>query len=129
MACGAQMMRKSFFATRDGSWEEFRKGCSEKEKASEWTLEKIREAYEKVAREEIGRLGIVQEMLRKSTDLLRRIVAPVGGKGGVTLSYVCPHCNRFPLEDYVWWVSTGHGDSNNKKKRHCSWWCAVCGGN
>ena len=33
------------------------------------------------------------------------------------------------LEDYIWWVSTGHGDSNKKKKkRHCSWWCAVCGG-
>ena len=21
-----------------------------------------------------------------------------------------------------------HGDGNKKKKRHCSWWCAVCGG-
>ena len=48
--------------------------------------------------------------------------------GGVTLSYVCPHCNRFPLEDYIWWVSTGHGDGNNRKKKHCNWWCAACGG-
>ena len=23
---------------------------------------------------------------------------------------------------------TRRGDRNNKKKRHCSWWCAVCGG-
>ena len=45
---------------------------------------------------------------------------------GVTLSYISPHCNSFPLEDCVWWVSTGHGDS--RKKKHCSWWCAVCGG-
>ena len=22
----------------------------------------------------------------------------------------------------------GHGDSKNRKKNHCSWWCAVCGG-
>ena len=34
----------------------------------------------------------------------------------------------FLLEDYVWWVSTGHGDGSNRKKMHCSWWCAVCGG-
>ena len=69
-----------------------------------------------MARDDIGRLGIVQENLRKHTDFLRRVIAPVGGLGGVTLSYVCPQCNCFPLENYSWWVSTGHGDS------------AVCGG-
>ena len=48
-----------------------------KEKSSEWTFEGIREAaYEKVAKDEIGRFGIVQEILRKSTDFLRRIIAP-----------------------------------------------------
>ena len=66
----------SYIATRDDSWEEFRKGCREKEKSPEWTLEKLREACEKVSQEEIGRLGIVQEILRKSTDFLRRISAP-----------------------------------------------------
>ena len=29
--------------------------------------------------------------------------------GRVTLSYVCPHCHRHPLEDYLWWVPTKHG--------------------
>ena len=48
--------------------------------------------------------------------------------GGVTLSYVCPHCSCFLLDDYIWWVSTGHGDGNNSKKKHCNWWCAACGG-
>ena len=24
----------------------------------------------------------------------------------------------FFLEDYIWWVSTGHGDGNNRKKKH-----------
>ena len=61
-------------------------------------------------------------------DFLRRIIAPVDGMGGVTLSYVCTHCKSFPLEDYIWWVSTGHGDGNNRRKNHSSWWCAVCGG-
>ena len=60
--------------------------------------------------------------LRKSTDFLRRIIVPVEGQGGVTLSYVCPHCHRFPLEDHIWWFSSGHG------KKRCSLWCAACVG-
>ena len=35
------------------------------------------------------------------------------------MSYLCPHCNSFLLEDYVWWVSAG--------KKYTSWWCAICG--
>ena len=46
----------------------------------------------------------------------------------MTLSHVCPHCKCFPLEDYIWWVSSGHGDGNNRKKKQCCWWCAACGG-
>ena len=58
-----------------------------------------------MAKDEIGRLGSVSEILRKST----------GGMGGVTLSYVCAHCSSFPLEDNIWWVSTGHGDGSNRR--------------
>ena len=39
--------------------------------------------------------------------------------GGVILSYVCPHCYSFPVEDYIRCVST--------TKKHCSWWCVICG--
>ena len=127
MGCGSQMMRRGYLAMRDGSWKSSKERYrEEEEKSSEWTLERTREAYEKVAKDEIGRLGIVQETLRRSTEFLRRVIAPVGGMECVTLSYICPHCNSFSLEDYIWWVSTGHGDS--RKKNHCSWWCAVCGG-
>ena len=127
--CGSQLMRRGYLAMKNGSWEEFKERYrGKKKKSSEWTLERMREAYEKVTNDEIGRLGIVQEILRKSTAFLRRVIAPVGGMGGVTLSYAGPHCNSFPLEDYFWWVSTGHGDGSNRKKTHCSWWCAVCGG-
>ena len=76
---------------RNGSWEEFKDRYRKEEKSSEWTLERIREANEKVARDEIRRLEIA-EIRRKNT-------APVDGMGGVTLSYVCPHCNWFPLEE------------------------------
>ena len=55
---------------RNGSWEESKEGCKEKEKSSEWTLSKVREVYEKVARDEVGRLGIVQEIFEKMYGLL-----------------------------------------------------------
>ena len=75
---------------KNGSWEEIKEKTQER-KSSEWTLERIRETHEKVASDEIGRLGIVQEILRKSSDFLRRVIAPIGGVGGVTLSHVCLH--------------------------------------
>ena len=71
-------------------------------KASEWAFDRIKEAFEKVAQDEIEKVSIVQEIMLGSTDYLRRILARVGGQGGVTMSYLCPHCNSFPLEDYVW---------------------------
>ena len=74
------------------------------------------------------RKSIVQQIMQKSTDFLRRIIVLVEGQGGVTLSYVCLHCHRVPLEDYIWWFSMGHGDSRKKGKKQCSRWCAACGG-
>ena len=91
VGCGSQMMRRGKnLAKQYGSWEEFKERNREEDKSSELTLERIREASKKVAWDEIGRLGIVQEIRRKSTDFLRRVIAPVGGMGGVTLSEICP---------------------------------------
>ena len=65
--------------------------------ATEWTLERIREAYDKVANDEIGRLGTVQKNQRKSTDFLRRVIAPVDGMGGVTFVVCLPTLQQFSL--------------------------------
>ena len=96
--CNEPMMKKCFSALKNG------------------TKKKLQEKDESL------RMGLRQDKMRRSvmlrsTDFLRRIIAPVGGQGGVTMSYLCPHCNGFPREEYVWWVSAG--------KNH--WWCAVCG--
>ena len=64
-------------------------------------------------------MNIVQGIQLRSTDFLRRTIAPAGGQGAVTMSYLCPNCNSCLLEDYMWWVSAG--------KKHCSWWCAIYG--
>ena len=87
-------------------------------KASEWAFDRIKEAFELVAQDETENMSIVQEIMLRSTEYLRRIIAPVGGQGGVTMSYLFPHCNSFPLEDYVWWVSG---------RKSTKWRCAICG--
>ena len=62
------------------------------------------------------RKSIVQQIMQKSTDFLRRIIVLAEGQGGVRLSYVCPHCHRYPIG--IQWVSTERGDSG-KKNKHC----------
>ena len=80
-----------------------------------------------VRQEDDVRKCIVRQILFKSTDFLRWIIVPVRRQGGVTLSYVCLHCHRYPLGAYIWWVSAKHGKKQSKKKQ-CNWWCAACGG-
>ena len=74
---------------------------------TEWAFDRIKEAFEKVAEDEARNLSTVQKIMIRSTDYLRRIIAPAERQGGVTMSYLCPHCNSFPIEDYVWRVSGG----------------------
>ena len=73
------MMRRGHLAMKNGCWKDLKERYRKEGKSSEWTFEGIREAHEKVAKDEIGRLGIVQEILKKSTEFLRRIIAPVDG--------------------------------------------------
>ena len=41
--------------------------------------------------------SIVQQILQKSTEM-RRIIVPIEGQGGVTLSRVSPQCHRYRLQ-------------------------------
>ena len=95
--CGPQTILRTYIAMKHGIWEIFAEEHRKEGKLCEWTLERIREAYEKVAMDDIGRSGIAQEILRKSTDCLRRIIAPVDGMGGVTLSHILPASQLFPF--------------------------------
>ena len=65
MGRSSEILRKGYFETRDSRWEEFKEECMEKGMSSESALGAIREAYEKVVKEEAGRVGIVRETLRK----------------------------------------------------------------
>ena len=121
-------MRRAYYAGKLGDWEGFKEAHRDKREISECAFNKIKESYDKVASEDIGRLSIAQDILPKSTDFLRRITAPASGVGVLTLSYVCPRCfDVFRLRMTSGGV-TGHDDGNNRKKKQCSWWCAACGG-
>ena len=93
------MMRFRYYAEIGRKTKEFFKA---EVSATEWAFERKREAFEKVAKDEVGSLSIVKVITLKSTDFLRRIIARVGGQGGVTLS---------------------------AGKKHSCWWCAICGDN
>ena len=78
-------------------------------KAPECAYDRMKEAFEKVEKDEALKLSTVQESMIRSTGYLLRIIAPAGGQGCVTMSHLCLHVNSFPMEDYVLWVSGGEG--------------------
>ena len=116
--CNESRMKKGFTAFKIETRKEYKETFRKKMKASEWAFDRMKEAIDSAAQDEARKVSVVQEIMFKSTDYLRRIIATVGGQGGVTMSYLCPNCNSFPLEDCVWWVS------GVKTTR---WWCAICG--
>ena len=81
--CTHRMMKQGFLALRSGDWEEYKSTFWNVEKATGCAFDRIKEPFEKVAKDD----------------------APAGVQGGVTMSYMCSHCNSFPMGDYVWWIS------------------------
>ena len=60
--------------------------------------------YEQIPLPHVKRLPVHEKRLCDIDGALtrctaERIIAPVGGKGGVTLSFIGPHCNSFPPQD------------------------------
>ena len=82
-----------------------------------WTMAKLKESYCEVTQDDDQRERIVQQVMRKSTGFLRRIIVPPDGHEGATLAYVRPHCLRRPQ------LVCPDGALEN-----CDWWCAACGG-
>ena len=105
--CTPRIMNQAFFALKAGDWEKYKSIIRVQTKAMKWALIEYKKPSRRWRKMRQGRLSTAQKLMLRSTDYLRRIIAPAGGQGGVTMSYLCPHCNSFLLEDYVWWVSAG----------------------
>ena len=71
--CNAYMMRRAYKVVNTGNWESFKEEFQGKGKFSEWVYDRLKEACDKVALENVGWLSVAQEILRKSSDFLRRI--------------------------------------------------------
>ena len=124
-----QTMRRAYIAMKHGNWESPKEECRREGKLCEWTLDRIWEACEKVARDELVCLGIVQEILRKTRT-------SCGGSSRQSTEWEELPCltsartagaSRWMTYNEAW-VSTGHGNGNHRKEKHCNWWCAACGG-
>ena len=74
--CTPRMMKRAFLALKGGSWEEYKNIFRTEVKATEWAFDRIKEAFEKVAKNEARKLSTVQEITIRSTDYLRRTIAP-----------------------------------------------------
>ena len=80
------MMNHGIFALKGGEWEEYTSTFRTEVQATEWAFDRIKEAFEHVAKDEARKLSTVQEIMIRSADYLRRIIAPAGEQGGVTMS-------------------------------------------
>ena len=95
-----------------------RKTFREKMKASDWAFDKIKEAFDLVAKDEARKVSIVQEVMFKSTDNLRRIIAPVEGQGRSHNVLPMPALQQLP---------SGRLRLVGLWGKHTKWCCAMCG--
>ena len=86
-------------------------------------MAKLKERYQQ-ARQEDDRKNIVHKVMQKSTGFHK---ANHRASSGAGRRHVVLRVPRFPLEDYIWWVSPEHGDSAKSSKEQCDWWCAAGG--
>ena len=62
------MMKQAFLALKGGDWEDYESIFRTEVKATEWAFDRIKEAFEKVAKDEARTLSTVQEIMIMSTD-------------------------------------------------------------
>ena len=78
------MIRQAIEAGKAGDRSELLKS----DKLNAWTKVKMKESFYEVRQEDDDWKSIVQQILHNSTDLVRRIIVPVGGQGGVSHAVV-----------------------------------------
>ena len=99
--CYAQIMRRACNAKESGNWERFKEEFRNEGKLCEWTFERLHEAYDKVAMEDIGHFECSAGNSKTEHRLLEKDHrADVGcGRRDLVLClpalqllpYVCPH--------------------------------------
>ena len=83
--CSESVMKKGFTAFKMERGKNIKETFKEMMRASECAFDRIKEAFDLVAKDEAEKMSIVQEIMRKSTDYLRRQVKPWDGDHFITL--------------------------------------------
>ena len=73
-----------------------------------WMVAKLKDSHNQARQEDVRRKSVVEKVMQRSTNSLRRIIVPV-------------HCHCFPLEDCIWWVSLGARLCAKSSKKQCNW--------
>ena len=86
MSCHAYLMRRACYRGESCDWEGPKVAHWDKGEISEWAFSKVKESYDKVATEDIGRLSIGQDILRKSTVFLEKnhCACVIGGRASAS---------------------------------------------
>ena len=80
-----------YYALKDGHSDEHKRTFKFEVDATEWPSKEYAKSFEKVAKNEAGSLSSVQGIMMKSTEFLRRIVAPAGGQRKWAPWRICAH--------------------------------------
>ena len=89
------------------------------EKLNFWRMAKLKVSYCEARQEDDKRKSNVQKAMAN------HCASP---KARIGHTVVRGPCHRFPLADYIWWVSLEHRDSAKSRMKQCNWWCTACGG-
>ena len=81
MQLAGMMVRRAIRAGRSDNWSELMKS----DELNPWMMAKLQESYHQARQEDDQRKSIVQQVMQKSTDFLRRIIAPAEGQSGHTV--------------------------------------------
>ena len=72
-----------------------------------WLVSTLNKCFRRAMLNDANKFEVLKNVMLKSSDLLRIIDSDTEA-GSLTVSYVCPHCGLFLIEDFIWWVTEEH---------------------
>ena len=95
-----------------------RDGKLEDEDMPQWTRKVIGNNGNQVLEDVEACNVFTKKIMWKGTDFLRHVVEE-RQKEPSPAEFVCEHCKLFLVEDFLWWVSTNHGE--RRKNNQYEW--------
>ena len=78
-----------------------------------WTRKAIEIIWQQVLEDVEANSANTKSIMWKNTDFLRHVVSE-NEEERLRFTHVSEHCKLFPVEDFLWWESTDHGEEKKK---------------